>query len=218
MDFGRAIGFVFKDSEWVKKVLIGGLIFIIPLIGAFVVYGYALEVARRAYQNDDTLPEWNDFGGYLTHGFIAWVGAFIWAIPIGLIAACAFVPGIALSGDDGGAGGLLFFFGYCLAIPLLLVYQVTVFPILMARYAVLRNFGALFQFSEIIDEVRRAGSNLLMMLLIVIVAGFISQAGIIACFIGVFFTAFYSYLIMGNAAGQLYRLARGEAAPTTPAF
>ena len=71
---------------------------------------------------------------------------------------------------------------------------------------------------EIIDEVRRAGSNLLMMLLIVIVAGFISQAGIIACFVGVFFTAFYSYLVLGNAAGQLYRLARGDAAPATPAF
>ena len=116
------------------------------------------------------------------------------------------------------AGGLLFFFGYCLAIPLLLVYQVTVFPILMARYAVLREFGAMFQFSEIIAEVRQAGSNLLMMLLIVIVAGFISQAGIIACFIGVVFTTFYSYQVLGNAAGQLYRLARGDAAPATPAF
>lgn len=219
MDFGRAIGFVFKDPEWVKKVLIGGLIFIIPLLGAFVVYGYALEVARRAYQNDDALPEWNDFGGYLSRGFVAWLGAFIWAIPIGLIAACAFVPGIALSGDDSGAGGALFFLGYCLAIPLLLLYQVTVFPILIARYAVEREFGAMFQFSEIIAEVRRAGSNLLMMLLVVIVAGFISQAGIIACFVGIFFTTFYSYLAIGNAAGQLYRIARGgDPAPTAPAF
>lgn len=220
MDIGRALSFPFKDPEWVKKILIGGLITLIPLIGAFVAFGYAIEVVRRAYQNEDALPAWDDFGGYLTRGFIGWLGALIWAIPLVIIGFCAFIPAIALSDNDGGASGAFIVFGYCLIIPLAILFQAFVLPILMGRYAVERNFGAMFQFSEVIEEIRRAGSALLMVLVVAIVATFVAQLGLIACFIGVIFTTFYSYLAIGNAAGQAYRRARGlsDLPPTAPAF
>ena len=220
MDIGRALSFMFKDSEWVKKILIGGLILLIPLIGTFVAFGYAIEVVRRAYQNDDALPEWDDFGGYLTRGFLAWVGALIWAIPLIIIGFCAFIPAIALSNDDSGVGGVFIVFGYCLIIPLAILFQAFVLPMLLGRYAVERNFGAMFQFSEIIEDIRRAGSALLMVLVVAIVATFVAQLGLIACFIGIFFTTFYSYLAIGHAAGQAYRRARGlsDIPPAAPAF
>ena len=47
MDIGKAFGFVFEDEEWVSKVLIGGLIFLIPLIGQFAVIGYSFKVAQN---------------------------------------------------------------------------------------------------------------------------------------------------------------------------
>jgi len=220
MDIGRALSFPFKDAEWVKKILIGGLITLIPFIGSFVAFGYAIEVVRRAYQNDDTLPEWDDFGGYLTRGFLGWVGALVWAIPLILIGFCAFIPAIALSGDDSGASGAFFLFGYCLIIPLAIIFQAFVLPILLGRYAVERNFGAMFQFSEVIEEIRRAGSALLMVLVVAIVATFVAQLGLIACFIGIIFTTFYSYLAIAHAAGQAYRRARGlsDIPPAAPAF
>jgi hypothetical protein len=78
----------------------------------------------------------------------------------------------------------------------------------------------MFQFSEVIAEIRQAGSALLMVLVVAIVATFIAQLGLIACFIGVIFTTFYAYLAIGHAAGQVYRRARGlaEPPPSAPAF
>lgn len=33
MDVGRAITYVFQDKGWITKVLIGGVLFIIPILG-----------------------------------------------------------------------------------------------------------------------------------------------------------------------------------------
>ena len=50
MDIGKAFSFVFEDEEWVSKILIGGLIALIPLVGQLVVLGYALKVAQNVAQ------------------------------------------------------------------------------------------------------------------------------------------------------------------------
>jgi len=40
MDFGKAFSFVFEDEDWIKKIGVGGLISLIPVIGVFLVLGW----------------------------------------------------------------------------------------------------------------------------------------------------------------------------------
>lgn len=233
MDIGRAFSFVFDDSDWVKKVLIGGLIalagFVIPLLPTFVLYGYAIEVLRRVYLGQvDALPAWDDFGGYFVRGAALSLGTFLWLVPPILLISCVgggiLVAGSA-SGDDSLAvfSGLLAFGIIGVAMLLMLVWSVIFLPIIAGRYAVEQRFGAMLEFREIFSEVGRAGAGpLAILLLTVIIASFVGYLGMIACFIGVIFTSFYSYLVIAHGAGQVYRRARGLEAsrPTAqgPAF
>jgi len=229
MDIGRAFAFVFDDPAWVKKVLIGGLItlagFIIPLIPGFIVYGYMLEIMRRVYLGEsEGLPEWDDIGGYLGRGFFLTVALFVWLLPALLLSGCA-VTAIILAGGSSendavaGLSGLVAFCLFGAIFLVILIWAVAFLPVVAARYAVERRFGTMFAFGEIFAEVRRAGVGmLLLLLLIVLIASFIGQLGIIACFIGVVFTSFYSNLVIAHGAGQVYRRARGmDAAATLPA-
>lgn len=223
MDIGRAFSFVFDDANWVKKILIGGLIsllaIVLPVLGllaSFVVYGYALEVIRRVYLDDpNPLPEWDDIGGYLVRGLLLSVGTFLWLAPPMVLVGCV-GGGIIVLGSASDDDALAVFSGFLafgiigLAVLLIIVWSVVFLPIISGRYAVERRFGTMFEFGAIFAEIRRAGAGpLLVLLLTVIVAGFVSNLGIVACFIGVVFTSFYSYLVMAHGAGQVYRRARG---------
>jgi len=46
MDIGKTFTYVFEDEDWVKKVLIGGVINLIPIVGFFFTAGYMLEMGR----------------------------------------------------------------------------------------------------------------------------------------------------------------------------
>ena len=98
MDIGRSFTFVFEDEDWLKKVLIGGGLSIIPVVGQLFTIGYGLEVARRVAKGDpQPLPEWGDWGGLLKDGFMAMVIGIVWMLPIIVVSSCAWIPAI-LSG------------------------------------------------------------------------------------------------------------------------
>ena len=62
---------------------------IIPIIGALVLAGYGIRLAQNIRQGGKGLPEWDDFGGDLTRGFVTIVGTFlqamIWFIPLFIV-------------------------------------------------------------------------------------------------------------------------------------
>ena len=74
MDFGKAFSYVFDDSDWLKKVGLGGLIYLVPILN-FAAAGYSLEVAQRVINDDPRpLPEWSDIGGKLESSLMTrWV-------------------------------------------------------------------------------------------------------------------------------------------------
>lgn len=218
MDIGRALSFVFDDHEWIKKILIGGLISLIPLIGGFIVYGYMIEIVQRVYGQAtiDELPEWDDVGSYLTRGFIFWLGLALWALPFILLITGSILMVILLgvaSGEDAiiGVSIGLFYLIFFPAIMLFSLGSALVIPLLLGRYAVQGRFGAMFEFPEIIVEVRQIGAVPLLLLVVTyFVATSVGQVGVFLCFVGVIFTAFYGNLVIAHAAGQTYRLAGGS--------
>lgn len=217
MDIGRAFSHVFDDEEWVKKILIGGLISLIPLLGSFIIYGYMIEIVRRVFYatGSNELPEWDDFGGYLTRGFFFWLGLVLWALPFVLLIISMVVAVIflGLATGESAVFGVSFILSFIILIPALMLFSLAsalAVPILLGRFAIQGRFGAMFEFDAIFDDVRRIGVvPLLLVAGIYFAAGYVGQLGVYLCFIGVIFTSFYGQLAIAHAAGQTYRLASG---------
>ncbi|MEZ4571609.1 MAG: DUF4013 domain-containing protein [Thermomicrobiales bacterium] len=138
-----------------------GLISIIPLIRSFVVYDYMIEIARRVFESPEIgeLPEWDDFGGYLSRRFLFWLRLAIWVLPFVLLFACGVLLAI-LFGVAAGEEAFVGIFGVLLlprddaAILLLSLAAGLAIPVLLGRFAIHGRFGAMFEFGEIITEIR----------------------------------------------------------------
>jgi hypothetical protein len=216
MDIGRALTFVFDDDEWIKKILIGGIITLIPILGSMLIAGYAVEVVRRAFaaSGADELPDWDDIGGYLVNGLVLAAGLFLWLLPLIFLIACV-AGGIAIavsaSGDDAVAAlsGLILFGLMGLFFLIVVVWSAVLLPVLIGRYAVEGRLGAMFDFDNIVDEIRSIGvMPLLLLVVLYFVSVFIAQLGLLLCLVGVAFTTFYSYVVLAHGVGQVYRAAR----------
>jgi hypothetical protein len=215
MDFGKAFSFTFEDPDWVKKVLLGGVISLVPILN-FASTGYSLEVTRRVINNNPRpLPEWDDIGGKLVKGLLYAVIAFVYALPI-LLLACLMQGGLAVLGGaassssrgSDAAGGAAAIISICFSC-LMLIYGVfmgIVLPAAIGNYAAKDQLGAAFRFGDIISLVQKNISVYLMVLVIEIAAGLVASiVGSIACGIGILFTGFWSLLVIGFATGQAYR-------------
>jgi hypothetical protein len=225
LDIGKAFSYVFEDPKWVTKVLIGGGLIlggIITLIGWIftgpVVLGYAVQTLRNVYAgNPQPLPEWDNWGERWIDGLKAWVVTLIMAIPTILVSLVFQVPANILNAtsDSGvsGAGTALSLLGGCLNFFLGIVIALLV-PIAVARYATTNSIGNAVQFGEIFAMLRQnIGMYVVVALLSTFAVGLISFLGIIACFVGVFFTAFYGTLVQYNLYAQAYRQATGGMQP-----
>jgi hypothetical protein len=64
MNIIEGLKFPINDEEWVKKVIIGGIISIIPIVN-LVVYGYFVETMKYVINGKELLPEWENWRGTL---------------------------------------------------------------------------------------------------------------------------------------------------------
>jgi hypothetical protein len=216
MDFGKAFSFVFDDEDWVKKVLVGGLLILIPIIGGLVVLGWAVEITKRVIKGDtEVLPDWSDFGGYLTKGFLVFVIAFVFMLPVTLVSSCnAAVPFLFENADETLAWvftAISVCFGCFTFLYSVLAYLIL--PAAIGRYAVTDKVGEAFKLGAIFKMVRDNLGTYALVLLGGLVASLVASLGVIACVIGVLFTAVYSMAINGHLWGQAYKESVKSAAP-----
>ncbi len=217
MDFGKAFTFVFEDEDWLKKIALGGLLSLIPIIGIFLVIGYGLEVTKRVIKGDaEVLPDWSDFGGYLTKGFLVFLITFVYLLPVIVIQACSSIPFLFENANDTMLTiftVLTICFG-CLT-TLYSIAAYLVLPAAVARYAATDEVGAAFKLSEIFKQVKDNLGTYGMVLLGGIVASLVASLGTIACVIGVLFTMVYAMAVNGHLWGQAYNVS-GGGAPASP--
>ncbi len=215
MDLGRAVGFAFEDQDWLKKVLIGGVLMLIPIFGQLLAVGYGLEIARRVVKgHPQPLPEWDEWGTKIIEGFMSGVIGFVWALPIIVVASCFGFLLIPLTESGGDEVGILFIvLSLCIGL-IVLIYSLAlalVMPAAVMNYAVTGELGAAFRFGEIFGMVRgNLGAYLMVLVVTAIVTPLISAVGSIALGCGAFFTSFYAMLVMYHAYGQAYRTAAGN--------
>lgn len=221
MDIGRAITFVFQDSEWVKKVAIGGLLFFIPIIGWLIIGGYWLRVIRQVAQgNDLPLPEWNDFGGDLIRGLKVLVVGIVWSLPVWAFTVCASALTVVsdTSGSDAASATAVVFSLFANCLSFLFSIVVAFFqPLFFSRLAVTEQIGDALAFADIFGEVRGRFVDLLVVLVMVFLIGFFQMFGLLLCLIGVVFTVFLGYVMTSHLYGQVRRRITGsQAEPVVP--
>lgn len=217
MDFGKAFSFPFEDKDWFKKIIIGGLLMLIPLLGALWLAGWSLEITKRVIRRDvEPLAGWNDFGGYLVRGFQVAIIGFVYALPIILLQLC--ITGVLFGiGDSAStdeittAISILSFCFYCLVI----IYSILlafVIPAALGNFAAKEQFGAAFRFGEVFGLVRAAPAAYLLVLVGNLLAGIIAGLGLILCVVGILVTAPYANAVIGHLNGQAYNTATGAQA------
>ncbi|KPL23923.1 MAG: hypothetical protein AMJ93_03585 [Anaerolineae bacterium SM23_84] len=213
MDYAKAFTFVFDDEDWVKKVLTGGIVAMIPIVNLIVV-GYGLTVLRNVAEGrEKALPEWEDFGDYFVQGLMSFLGGLIWAVPIILLlmlmGLISWVTGY--EGDPYGVAGpvWLCMSGLSCLSGLYGLFLAAFIPAATTKYAVSRDFAAFFRVAEIFKYITSNLGPYIIALLLGTVAGFIASFGLILCLVGVVFTGFWASLVCNYLLGQVY--AAGEA-------
>jgi hypothetical protein len=205
MDIGKAFSYVFEDEGWISKILIGGLVVLIPFVGWLAAAGYMMKVAQNVAQgNQRPLPAWNEFGEHFMRGLHVLVIGLVYAIPV-LIVTIPYIFIVIASASSGrggeAVGGLL----ACLFVPLMIILGLLSSLLsyaALARYVTTNNLSDALKFSEVIASVRSNFMPWLMLLLVGILAQFVGSLGGVACGVGALFTGFYAMCVQGHALGQ----------------
>lgn len=224
MNYGRAFSYVTEDPEWFKKVGIGMLIMLIPLIGQLAVFGWSMEMMRRIIHDEpEMLPDWDDFGKYLGNGFKELVVGLVYALPILVVYGCSLATIFSLTyaagsaGSDssmgqalGGAAGLGFICMYC-GIFLFAAITALLMPPATGILAATGEIGAALRVKNVIALLRGAiGPYILSLLMIALVAPIASSLGFIACGLGTLFALTYIRLVIAHLFGQAYKIAKAS--------
>ena len=164
MDFAGAFTFAFQDTNWIKKVGLAALIFLIPVVGQIIVIGWGLEITRRVINNEtELLPDWNDFGGYLSKGFQGFVVTLAFSLPALLINICqqGLTYGINAAANNSNSGNIAAVAGFgaiCLGCLSFIFSLAAGFltPAALGSLAESGQLSAAFNFNRVIGLVRSA--------------------------------------------------------------
>ncbi len=230
VNIGLALTYVTKDPEWVKKVLIGGLIFLgsllfsivlIGLLGFLVFFGYGIRTIRNVMNDvEHPLPDWDDIGGDLGRGAKAVVGVLVWLVPVWVLAIC--LAGLGATDND-ALSLVASLIQFCLITPISILLSVFVLPVVIGRFAETNEIGPMLAFGDVIAEIRSVPiSTFILYFVLTIITGLLAYVGLIACIIGVVFSITYAQYANFHGIGQIRRQIRestlGPAAVEHPAF
>lgn len=222
MDFGKAFVFMFEDPDWLKKLGIGTLVglagillapVLIGIIPLIIVIGYSVVVVRNVINGvERPLPEWDDWGQFLSLGFKVFAASFVWALPI-ILLLIPLAIGTAIIDQRSGAEGIgiaIVVCGSCLVL-LWSLFVTVLTPAIYIRIAATDRFSSAFEFGPMLAFTRDNLGNVIIALLLLIVVGVIASLiaglGVLALFIGLLvtlpFAMLWQYLAQAHLFGQI---------------
>jgi hypothetical protein len=194
---GDAFVWPFRDPEWIQKIVIIGLISLIPIVGGINGTGWMMATIRRLRVGEERLPPGNF--AYLWPGFQLFVVLLVYYLAVLVAAGVLFVPALLLLSAQAkpGGSGWLVLLGIAL---LLMAFGVTLLGSL-AMYCVFpaitlgvldAGMGGGFALPSILRRTSRHPTNTLLAGLMLLAAGFIGGLGIYVVYVGLVITLPYS--------------------------
>lgn len=82
MDFGKAFSYISEDESWSKKLGIGAVVFLVPILN-FAAFGFILELIQNVWQGKERpLPAWDNFGNKLLDGLRFFAVVILYSLPM----------------------------------------------------------------------------------------------------------------------------------------
>ena len=194
---GDAFVWPFRDSEWFEKILIIGLIGLIPIVGGINAAGWMMATIRKLRAGEERLAPANF--DYLWPGLQLVVVMLVYYLVIFAVAGVFFWPAVLLLSSQANAHGsswlvLLGLALLLLAFGLLLLGSLAAYTILPAvTLGVLDGgIGGGFALPTILRRIRLRPVNTVLAGLMLLAAGFIGGLGIYVFYVGLVITHPYS--------------------------
>jgi len=189
-----------RDPEWPVKVLVTGLLLLIPIAGAINGLGWMLATLDRLRAGEERLAPANL--GYLGRGVQLFAAQLVYSLAVALVALVIYLPAVLIAvsqGQGSGSTGLilvslllnLLAFGVTTVGSLALTFATPAIVLATDRGGIRGGLAV----REIVRRSRANPTNTLIAGLMLIAAGLISSLGLIVCFIGVLFTTAYALAV-----------------------
>lgn len=215
MNAMEAIQHPTKDQDWITKVIIAVVLVFIPIFGWLILSGYGLRLTKNVITGTEELPEWGDWVGDLTRGFMAAVGGFIYYLPSFGLSIVNSILGL----DD----NVIFVVLSCVVSLAQFAYSIIVIPFLYsatARYAFTEDFNVYLDFSGRLNDVTSRTNDVIQLFinyLIIAVVGFIAiMVGLFMLCLPMFAAIAYFQLVNAAFIGQWGRIIMGGQVGGTP--
>jgi hypothetical protein len=186
-----------RDPEWLTKILIIGLINVIPIVGAINGLGWMLASMDRLRAGEEKLAPANF--SYLGRGARVFVVYLIYGLALVALGLLPYIPAIAIAVSQNHTNGNAGLIGLALLLNLVAFAIFTLGSLLLTfmlpALILTTDGGGIAAGLRVGDVLRRCTANPMNTLiagLMLIAASFVSSLGVIACFVGVFFTAAYA--------------------------
>lgn len=213
MSFDKVITAPFKNGGFVR-LIIGGLLEFIPIIGWLFVSGYMLKCYEHGTAGRDEMPEWSQWGQKLADGFMVILVSLIY-----MIVPLLFLPTIIRFVEYGMRG---YFDFSMIVIPALLclVFCFSI-PMALSNYAVNRTFVSAFNLGYIFKLIAaRPGSYIgaffLYWFACLITFIFVIFVPIVGWLFSIF-SGFYLSCVSGLLFGSVYKRAVSSVNGVKPA-
>jgi hypothetical protein len=175
-------------------------------------------VTRRVITGHwETLPEWEDWGGFFVDGLKVIVIGIVYALPMILAGICLGIP-IGVLGEEAPELSSVFSAVLsCLNILWGLVIGLFL-PAAIGFYAAddQRRLSSAFRFGDVIAFVRDNFTTYLVVLVLGWVTGLIGGLGFAFCFFPGLATVPYSTIVNNHLYGQAYLQGQGQAVASQP--
>lgn len=192
-----AFAWPFRDPGWAAKLLVIGLILIVPIAGAINGIGWMLAAIDRLRAGEPNLPRASF--SYVGRGLPLFAVTLVYVLALAVLMAVLFIPAAAIYSSQGRGpmnAGLIsvavllnvLFFSVG-ALGSLLVYFAT--PAIVVGTERNGIAGGL-NVRGVVRTMRRSPVNTLIAGLMLIAVGLLAQLGLVACVIGVVFTSAYA--------------------------
>ena len=197
-ELSDSIAWPSRDPEWVTKVLLIGLIGLIPIVGQMNLYGWMLSALDNLRAGRPQLPPAGfHYIGRGVNLFVVWL---VYGLVLGAVVSVLFVLGFGISlGTDGRGSAIgvpVFLLAYALLILGVLAYYLVTPVIIVATER--GGIGGGLNVPSVIDMIRLDVNIVLNHGLFALVAYLIGGIGAIFCLIGQIFTQPYGFAVLAG--------------------